>query len=177
MTQTKINRGFKCFEQDKFGNLYALFIDKNTKMPVGEWLQAEIVPTRGFSVRPGFHVGQIADCPWIKGYNGSDVGCYKGRRKGWKRVFAEVEYIADNDYSEVVQRLPGKCLKNELPSNGYYFFKETGCDRIWIICDKIRIVRVLSEEERQDILKNDGYDEVAAYAKYKNIFEKRIKTA
>lgn len=170
----KVNKGFKVFEQDPQGNLYALFIDKNTPMPVGEWLQAEIVPTKGFSLRPGFHVGQIADCPWIKGYDGTEAGCYKGRRKGWKRVFAEVEYVAENDYSKMVKGLPGKCLKNDLPLNGYYFFKEAGCNRIWIICDKMRIVRVLSEEERQAILKRDGYDEVAAYAKYKAAFEKRM---
>ena len=41
--------------------------------------------------------------------------------------------------------------------------------------DKMRIVRVLSEEERQEILKNDGYDEAAAYFKYKEAFEKRMK--
>lgn len=42
-------KGYKLFEQDPKGNLYALFIDKKTVMPVGEWLKAENHPTKGFS--------------------------------------------------------------------------------------------------------------------------------
>lgn len=173
----KTNKGFKCFEMDTQGNLYALFIDKNTIMPIGEWIKAEIHPTKGYSFRPGLHIGEIPDCPWIKAYDGSDNGYYKGRRKGWKRVFAEVEYISDNDYTEIVKDMPKKCMIGKLPENGFYFFRETGCDRIWIIADQMKIIRVLSEEERQQILKEMNYDEVEAFAPYKAAFEKRMKVA
>lgn len=170
----KTNKGFKCFEMDQDGNLYSLFIDKNTVMPVGEWIEAGMHETKGFSFRPGLHIGEIPDCPWIKAYDGSDTGCYKGRRKGWKRVFAEVEYVANNDYTEIVKEMPKKCMMGQLPKDGFYFFRETGCNRIWVICDKMKINRVLDEKERQEILQKNGYDEIAAYARYKAAFEKRI---
>ena len=44
----------------------------------------------------------------------------------------------------------------------------------WIITSAIRVVRVLDEKERQSILKKNGYDEIAAYARYKVAFEKRM---
>ena len=175
--EMKINKGFKCFEMDTNGNLYALFIDKNTAMPVGEWINAGVHETKGFSFRPGFHIGEVPDCPWLKAYDGSDIGYYKGRRKGWKRVFAEVEYVANNDYTEIVKYMPKKCMMGQLPKNGFYFFRETGCDRIWVICDKMKINHILTEEERQKILKDMNYDEVKAFAPYKANFEKRMKKA
>ena len=170
----KIQKGYKLFEQDEYGNLYALFIDKNTIMPIGEWLKAGSYPTKGFAIRSGFHVGQICSAPWLMSANGT----YKSqRRKNWKRVWAEVEYVADNDYTEIVKELPGKSMKDKLPSNGFYFFRETGCNRIWVICDQMKINHVLTEEERQKILKDMNYDEAEAFAPYKAAFEKRMKVA
>ena len=165
-------KGYKLFECDENGNLHALFIDKNTIMPIGEWLKAGVFPTPKFSVRPGYHIGEICSAPWLM----SADGTYKSqRRKNWKRVWAEVEYVAENDYTEIVKNLPGKCMKDQLPLNGFYFFKECGVGRIWIIADTMRILRVLSEEERQNILKDMNYDEVEAFAPYKAAFEKRMK--
>ena len=169
--KTKI--GYKLFEQDEQGNLYALFIDKNTIMPVDEWLQAGIFPTKGFSVRPGYHIGEIPSAPWLM----SADGTYKSqRRKYWRRVFAEVEYIVEHDYTETVQVFPDKCMKYNLPTDGFYFFREAGVGRIWIIADKMKINRVLTEEERQNILMEMKYDEEEAFAPYKAAFEKRAKT-
>lgn len=170
----KINKGYKLFEQDERGNLYALFIDKNTIMPTNEWMNAGIFPTKGFSVRPGYHIGQIPSAPWLMSAN----GMYKSqRRKHWKRVWAEVEYIADHDYTEYVKNMPSKCMKDQLPLDGFYFFKEAGVGRIWIIADKMRIVRVLSEEERMEVLKKMNYNETDAFASYKSAFEKRMGKA
>ena len=78
----KIRKGYKLFEQDSKGNLYALFIDKKTVMPVGEWLKAENHPTKGFSNRPGYHIGEgIPSAPWLMSCDGT----YKRQRsKYWK---------------------------------------------------------------------------------------------
>lgn len=49
--------GYKLLRRRKRdGTLGLLFINKKMVIPVGEWLQAESHPTRGFAVRPGFHV-------------------------------------------------------------------------------------------------------------------------
>lgn len=48
----KTLKGYKLFEQDPIGNLYPLFIGKKNSMPIKEWQKAEILPTKGFAVRP-----------------------------------------------------------------------------------------------------------------------------
>ncbi len=47
---------FKLLRQRRNGTLAPLFINRRQVIPVGEWLQAECHPTRGFAVRPGWHV-------------------------------------------------------------------------------------------------------------------------
>lgn len=169
----EIRKGFKLFEQDPKGNLYALFIDKKTVMPVGEWLKAENHPTKGFGPRPGYHIGEgIPSAPWLMSFDST----YKSQRsKYWRRVWAEVWYVADIDYTEEVLQLPKKCFVDKIPENGFYKFRETGCNRIWIIADQMKIERILTEKERMEILKSIGYDEATAFKPYKNAMAKRIK--
>ena len=168
----RIERGYKLFEQDPYGNLYALFIGKTKPMPMNEWIQAEILPTKGFAVRPGLHLGQIPSAPWLCSFDGT----YKSQRsKYWKRVWAEVEYVADNDYTSEVEQLPKRCFQDKLPSNGYYKFRETGVNRIWVICDQMKITRVLREEERLAILNSMNYDEMEAFEPYRRAMAKRMQ--
>ena len=104
-------------------------------------------------------------------------GVYKSQRgKRFRRVWCEVEYVADIDYTNEVEKLPRKCFTDRLPDGGFYNFKESG-NRLWIIADRIKITRILSEEERQQILKEMNYDATAAFEPYKKAFEKRIKLA
>jgi hypothetical protein len=39
----------------KDGSLSSLFIGKRNRLPIGEWLEAESLPTKGFALRPGWH--------------------------------------------------------------------------------------------------------------------------
>ena len=169
----EIRKGYKLFEQDPAGNLYALFIDKKVIMPTEEWLKAGNHPTKGFSPRPGYHIGEgIPSAPWLMSFDGT----YKSQRsKYWKRVWAEVWYVADIDYTDVVAQLPKKCFDDQLPLNGFYKFRETGCNRIWIIADQMKITKILKEEERQQILMDIGYDEQAAFEPYRQAMAKRMK--
>ena len=166
----KTEIGYKLFEMDEKNNLYPLFIDKKTVYPVGEWIKAENHPTKGYAARPGLHVGQICSAPWLM----SADGTYKSQRsKYWKRVWCEVEYNATVDYTSVVENLPKKCFTDRIPDGGFYKFRETGCNRIWIITDKIKIIRILSKEERMQTLKEMNYDEEIAFAPYEAAFKKR----
>ena len=169
-----IKKGYKLFEQDQNGNLYALFIDKKTAMPINKWLKAENHPTKNYAPRPGFHIGEgIPAAPWLMSFNGT----YKSQRsKYWKRVWAEVEYLADVDYTSIVIELPKKCFIDKLPLNGFYQFREMGCNRVWIIADQMKITKVLTEEERQQILQEIGYDEQAEFEPYRQAMAKRITT-
>lgn len=171
----KISKGFKLFEMRDDGKLFPLFIGKTKETPMNEWVIAEIVEHHpGFASRPGWHIGStIPSAPWLMGADGT----YKSQRgKRFKRVWCEVEYVADVDYTSEVEKLPKKCFTDRLPNGGFYNFRESG-NRLWIIADRIKITRVINEEERMEILKLMNYDENAAFAPYKASFEKRIKTA
>lgn len=46
---------YKLVRKMSDGTLASLFIDKTTRLPIGEWLEAEVHPTKGFALRPGWH--------------------------------------------------------------------------------------------------------------------------
>lgn len=166
-------KGYKLFEMDASGNLYPLFIGKKEITPMNEWVMAQIIEYHpNFAHRPGWHIGAtMPSAPWLM----SADGTYKSQRgKRFKRVWCEVEYVADIDYTEEVLQLPKKCFTDRLPNGGFYKFRESG-NRLWIIADRIKVNKILSEDERMQILKDMKYDEVEAFAPYKVAFEKRIK--
>lgn len=168
--KTKI--GYKLFEMRNDGKLFPLFIGKTKETPMNEWIPAEIIMDhKGFSHRPGWHIGAtMPSAPWLLGADGT----YKSQRgKKFKRVWCEVEYAADVDYTDTVIQLPKKCFTDRLPDGGYYNFRESG-DRLWIIADRIKVTRILDEEERACILAAMEYNEEDAFLPYKKAFEKRM---
>lgn len=159
----KVGEGFKLFEQDRFGNTYPLFIDKKEVIPVGVWMQAKFVPTKGFSPRGGWHLGAyVPDAPWLK----SADGTYKSQRgKTFRRVWGWCEYNATINYNPYVRTLPERAIVDGCPENGYYLFRECGKGD-WIITSHCRIVRFIDEDERQFIMASKGYDEWVMFEKY-----------
>lgn len=171
----KVKTGFKLFEMRDDGKLFPLFIGKTKETVMNEWVPAEIIMHHpSFAHRPGWHLStKCPSAPWLMGADGT----YKSQRgKRFKRVWCEVEYVADIDYTDVVAQLPKKCFTDRLPDGGFYAFRESG-DRLWIITDRIKITRILTEDERMEILNSIGYDEQAAFAPYKAALEKRMKSA
>ena len=171
----KTSIGYKLFEMRNDGKLFPLFIGKKKETPVNELVPAEIIMDhKGFAHRPGWHLGAtMPSAPWLMGADGT----YKSQRgKRFKRVWCEVEYVTDIDYTDMVMKLPKKCFTDRLPDGGFYNFRESG-DRLWVIADRIKIIRVLSEEERVQILDKMHYDEAEVFAPYKEAMEKRMKTA
>lgn len=164
--------GYKLFEMRNDGKLFPLFIGKAKETPVNEWVPAEIIMEhRGFAHRPGWHLGAtMPSAPWLMGADGT----YKSQRgKRFKRVWCEVEYATDIDYTDVVEKLPKKCFTDRLPDGGFYKFRESG-DRLWVIADRIKITRILDEQERMQMLKEMNYDESVAFAPYKMAMNKRM---
>lgn len=165
-----VKRGWKLFEMNSDGKLYPLFIGKTKETPIGEWIYAEIIPTKSFSVRPGWHLNsELPSAVHLMSANGT----YKSQRgKRFKRVWCEVEYAADIDYTNEVEKLPRKCFTDRLPNGGFYKFRESG-DRLWIIADRIKVNRIIGEDERQKILKEMNYNESVAFEPYRKAMEKR----
>ena len=169
----EIRKGFKLFEMRDDQKLFPLFIGKNTETPMGEWVMAEIVEKHdGFAHRPGWHIGAyLPSAVWLM----SADGTYKSQRgKRFKRVWCEISYVADVDYTNEVLKLPKKCFTDRLPDGGYYEFRESG-NRLWIIADRIRVDRILTEEERKQILNDMKYDEQAAFEPNKQAMARRMK--
>ena len=174
---SKTRYGYKLFEMNSKGDLFPLFIDKNNSVPLNKWIAAVFHPTKGFASRGGWHIGaDVPDAPWLKSYDGSDTGYYKSRWKHGKRVWCLVEYNANNDYNSEVKKLKKKCFTDRVPEDGFYFFREVG-KGTWVITSDIKVVRVINEDERREIMKSKSYDEVAAFSKYKATFEKRMNIA
>ena len=168
----KIEKGWKLFEMRDDGKLFPLFIGKNTETPMNEWVPAEIIMDhKGFSHRPGWHLGtQLPSAPWLM----SADGTYKSQRgKRFRRVWCEVEYVADIDYTEMVQSLPRKCFTDRLPDNGFYNFRESG-NRLWVIAARIKVIRILEEKESIKISNSMNYNENKAFEPYKKAIEKRM---
>ena len=178
----KIGHGYKLFEQDtRTGRLYPLFIGSREETPVGTWLIAQNLPTKGYANRPGWHIGSsLPDAPWLKGYSPDNSrGVFNSKRgKRFRRVWAEVSYPMDVNYQEELDRRGIKDIKDHTPEDGYYTFREA--NGTWIIAGALRVDRILSEEERQQIFNEAGYNEQSAwenskdYAHRKRQYEKRI---
>ena len=60
---------FKLVRKLKDGSLAPLFINKKFRFPIGEWLEAESHPTKGFVVRPGWHATLLKRAPHLSKKN------------------------------------------------------------------------------------------------------------
>ncbi len=56
---------YKLFKQRKDGSIGPLFIGAKQRIPIGEWLEAEDIPTKGYAHRPGWHVGAEPNAPHL----------------------------------------------------------------------------------------------------------------
>lgn len=149
----KIKTGYKLFRQDKNGNLHPLYVLSKEIIPMDEWVKAHDDAPRDekgkvkgkmrLHYRPGFHVAGVRpEAPQITNQD----GC----------VWCEVEYDATNCYDEEAKAngtVNGKCnaMKSELdhlPVDGYYHFRTSWKQNDpWIICDKMKVIKILTDEE------------------------------
>ena len=56
---------FKLLRLRKNSTLGPLFINRRQVIPVGVWLEAECHPTKGYAVRPGWHVTLSPNAPHL----------------------------------------------------------------------------------------------------------------
>lgn len=67
--------GYKLFKVRKNGTLGPLFINARQVIPVGEWLEAEAHPTKGFAFRPGWHATFTPNAPHLRTTGPDRVWC------------------------------------------------------------------------------------------------------
>jgi hypothetical protein len=121
------------------GKLFSLFISKTNPVPVGVWVLAQHIPTKGYAPRPGWHAGLKPVAPHLM--------CKDGTMPK-DRVWAEVEIPADKDWQPVADKQRTKDIRNEVPVGGYYRFPRSQSQGFeWVVSGAIRVKRVLSQEE------------------------------
>lgn len=74
-------KAYKLMRYGKDVKIYPLFINRKEETPVGKWVQAKCYPTKGFTVRCGWHCTFTPFAPHLKTELAS----------GEKRVWAECE--------------------------------------------------------------------------------------
>jgi hypothetical protein len=128
------------------GKIFPLFIGAKTATRIGEWIQAEFIPTKGFSHRPGWHVGESPIANHLKKKDGTYGD----------RVWAQVEIPNDINWQEEANRSSTKDIRNKIPIGGHYEFprpKSQGGK--WLIAGAIKVIKVLEKEEVEKILANN----------------------
>jgi len=146
VTPQKTIKAYKLFRtlKTKPGEIYPLFIGKNIPTPMGQWIDAESIPTKEFAFRPGWHSGVRPIAPHLMRKDGTMPP---------DRVWAEVEVPADVDWQPIVDKMPSKDLRGQVPKGGYYRFKTPKLQGgSWIISGAIKVNKLLTQEEVDEIL-------------------------
>lgn len=137
------------------GKLYPLFVEAKREMVIGEWIEAGIgeladethVKSRlgALALRPGFHSTEVPFTDWI-GKKGAD-GMLLQRPD---TVWCECE-VEGNE--QIVKERYGL---RTLPSDWYLYKTKPNQPFPWIISNRIRINRMLSHEEVEQICQEHG---------------------
>ncbi len=165
--------GYKLFKI-KRNKLYPLYVLTNKEIPMGEWIEAECGELQengkvkaklgnGLCFRPGFH---LADIPYAAHIGMRDENGNLLMKPN--TVWCEVEYSDSIDYQPIANKngtnkqgkvVPVKSYLKEIPKNGYYRYKTNpNMYEDWIICGAIKVLRILSSEEVDEICLNHGIE-------------------
>ncbi len=162
----KTVKAYKLFRRIK-EKLYPLFVDAQTEVPMGVWLDAEPGPLTEegkvksklgpLAYRPGWHAGDLP----IARHIGS--GGTPPTTRPNNQVWAEIKMADDRDWQteannrakrtrdgEIIPRTAH--ITDQVPEDGYYRYK-TNPNMIgnWLIGGSIKINRILSDDEVKKI--------------------------
>lgn len=56
---------YKLLKVRKDGSIGPLFINRRQRIPIGEWMDAEDHPTKGYKHRPGWHATHAPEAPHL----------------------------------------------------------------------------------------------------------------
>ena len=160
----------------KPGQLFPLFVDANTPVPMGKWVAAKAGepgknPTKvksklgDLAYRPGWHSGDVPVATHIGGKSSPKLTAPDYRPNN--HVWAEVEHPADVDWQSVANSRmeytksgrpkPATAhITDQVPEGGHYRYKTNpNMTGNWIIGGSMKVNRVLSDDEVKSI--NDAH--------------------
>ena len=170
----KTIKAYKLFRTDpkKPGQLFPLFVDAKTPVPIGKWVAAKagdpgktegrVKSTLGdLAYRPGWHAGDLPIATHIGGK--SDPRLKAPDYRPDNQVWAEVEHPADVDWQSVAngrmqftkdgRPKPATAhITDQVPLGGFYRYKTNpNMTGNWIISGGMKVNRILGDDEVQAI--------------------------
>jgi len=170
----KTIKAYKLFRTDpkKPGQLFPLFVDAKTPVPIGKWVAAKagdpgkaegrVKSTLGdLAYRPGWHAGDLPIATHIGGK--SDPSLKAPDYRPDNQVWAEVEHPADVDWQSVASSRmqftkdgrpkPATAhITDQVPLGGFYRYKTNpNMTGNWIISGGMKVNRILGDDEVQSI--------------------------
>ena len=167
----KTVKAYKLFRTDKRapGQLFPLFVDANTPVPVGQWVDAEagepgktpgMVKAKGgqLAYRPGWHAGDLPLAHHIGGKSHGKKNLPPDYRRDTE-VWAEVEMPDDVDWQSIANSrakvakagniIPKTAaITDQVPYGGHYRYKTNpNMTGNWLIGGSMKVNRVLSDDE------------------------------
>jgi hypothetical protein len=171
-------KAYKLF-RTKGNKIYPLYVDANTPIPVGKWVEAEVGPMTDkgkvksklgpLAFRPGFHSG---DMPMATHIGGLIKGSIKPAYRPDNQVWAEVLVPADVDWQEEANKRAQKTkdgkiisrtaqISDQIPTGGYYKYKtNSNMTGSWLISGAMKVLKILSDEEVEKINKKFGVSDL-----------------
>ena len=154
------------------GKLFPLFVDANTPVPMGKWVEAKAGDpgkTDGkvksnigdLAYRPGWHAGDVPVATHIGKKSDPDLTAPDYRPDN--HVWAEVEMAADKDWQSVAdarakRNKAGEIIPNtahitdQVPLKGFYRYKTNpNMTGNWLIGGHMKVNRVLPDDEVKKI--------------------------
>lgn len=137
--------------------LYPLYVNANKPTPIGRWVDAEVGEKKdethvksklgSLSLRPGWHSTETPFTDWI-GERQPDGTLAQKKDTVWCECEVEGEQL------EVTDRYGSR----ELLDGWYYFKTNSKQKEPWIISNKIKVTRILSNEEVSEICRSKGIE-------------------
>ena len=164
------NKAYKLLRVSKNhqGKIYPLFVNANHEIEMNKWIEAEYgeINDKGkvksklgaLCFRPGWHLSDIPYAPHI-GKKGK-----KGQIEFMNEnyIWCECEYSNDIDYQEQANEngmnkkgviIPKLAYLKDIPYDGFYRYKTNpNMYGDWIIAGAIKVDRILSDQEVNNIL-------------------------
>ena len=168
----------------KNGQLYPLYVDANTPVPIGVWLSAKEGPRTDsgkvksklgeLAFRPGWH---SSDYPVALHIGESDDGSHKPKYRPANQVWVEC-LIHDNvDWQSIADsqgNSPKSKYVKEIPINGNYKYRTNpNMYGYWYISGEIKLLRILTDEEVKEINSETGVQDLPRKEEVMNESRKR----
>lgn len=187
----KTVKAYKLFRTTKSqpGKIFPLFVHANKSVPIGQWIDAEMgeLTDKGkvksklgpLAFRPGWHSGNVPVATHIGGRSHKSPKLPPDYRPD-EHVWAEVEIPADVDWQKVAlerarKSKSGKIVANtahitdQLPKGGHYSYKTNpNMTGEWLISGSMKVNRILSDEEVEEINKKHGVADLPRLHKLKS---------